>query len=283
MDKSRRAAGIRLLGLTLAGLAGRLGAAQEAGAEPLRFGVVPQQSTRVLVERWTPLLQYLEQYLGVGLQFETARDIPTFEQRLLAGEYDLAYMNPYHYTVFHETTGYLPLVKESEPLRGIIVVPVESPLQSVEDLRGLTLAFPSPTAFAASVLPRTFLLRSGIPFEVSYVASHDSVYRAVAMGLHPAGGGVARTFRALEPALRERLRVLWTTPPLTPHAVAAHPRVDAALAERVRALLVDMAARPRGRDILETLGFDRFEPAQDADYDDVRELQLTLLKHLIRD
>jgi len=47
-----------------------------------------------------------------------------------------------------------------------------------------------------------------IEFEPNYVKSHDSVYRAVAAGLFPAGGGVTRTFNSLDPAIREDLRII---------------------------------------------------------------------------
>lgn len=60
------------------------------------FGVVPQQSATKLAQSWIPLLQELQQLTGVLLRFSTAPDIPTFEKRLAQGQYDFAYMNPYH-------------------------------------------------------------------------------------------------------------------------------------------------------------------------------------------
>lgn len=50
------------------------------------FGVVPQQSATKLVQQWQPLLQrWGGDLAGVEIKFATARDIPTFEARLMAG------------------------------------------------------------------------------------------------------------------------------------------------------------------------------------------------------
>ena len=70
---------------------------------------MPQQSATKLARTWVPLLRLIQERSGMALRFATAPDIPTFEQRLAAGEYDLAYMNPYHYTVFHESPGFFAL------------------------------------------------------------------------------------------------------------------------------------------------------------------------------
>jgi phosphonate transport system substrate-binding protein len=138
----------------------------------------------------------------------------------------------------------------------------------------MTLAFPAPAAFAASVLPRAHLRAEGIDFEARYVSSHDSVYLAVARGLFPAGGGVERTFEATDPAVREQLRVLWTTPGYTPHAIAARPGIGGDVRERVSAALIAMAADEVGRAALEGLKVKGFEAAANSDWDDVRALNI---------
>lgn len=57
---------------------------------------------------------YLSGKTGYRVQFETAKDIPTFERQLGAGAYDMAYMNPYHYTVSHDSPGYIAFAKERD-------------------------------------------------------------------------------------------------------------------------------------------------------------------------
>jgi phosphonate transport system substrate-binding protein len=248
--------------------------------EPLSFGVVPQQAAAQLAAVWSPIFRALSERSGIEIGFRTAPDIPTFEQRLAAGQYDLAYMNPYHYTVFNEQPGYLAFAKQRDKrIRGILVARADTGLTGIQDLDGATLAFPAPAAFAASVLPRAALKEAGIAFEPRYVRSHDSVYRTVAQGLYPAGGGIERTFGNTAPEVRGELKVLWRTKGFTPHAFAAHPRVDAEAVSRLRDAMVAMAGDAEGQVLLASIGFTGIEPATDADWDDVRALEIDLLNN----
>ena len=253
-------------------------AADEPARESLSFGVVPQQAAARLAALWAPIFDYVGARAEVKLRFATAPDIPTFEQRLATGQYDLAYMNPYHYTVFHEQPGYLAFAKQRDKrIRGILVTRRDSDIDGIEALTGRTLAFPAPAAFAASVLPRAALHEAGIHVKPRYVRSHDSVYLAVAQGLYPAGGGIERTFNSTDPQVRETLRILWRTKAYTPHAFAAHPRVDPTLVERVRDAMVAMSDDPAGAKLLAAIDFSGIDIASDPDWDDVRALGIELL------
>lgn len=253
--------------------------ADEAVA-PLRFGVVPQQAARKLARLWTPLLEVVSEQVGISIVFETAPDIPTFERRLKEGQYHLAYMNPYHYTVFHRNPGYIALAKQADKrIRGILVTRKDETLPSGK----LTLAFPAPAAFAATILTRAKLQQHGIEFESRYVKSHDSVYRSVALGLYPAGGGVMRTFNNLDPAVRDQLQILWETEGFTPHAVAAHPALPTHTFNAVRAGFVALNDSQEGRRALAGLSLRAFESASDSDWDDVRSLNIGLLEEADKD
>jgi phosphonate transport system substrate-binding protein len=142
-------------------------------------------------------------------------------------------------------------------------------------LQGQTIAFPAPAAFAASVLPRTELRRKGISFSPKYVASHDSVYFAVADGLFPAGGGIMRTLETVNPESSRALRVLWKTGSFTPHAIAAHPRIPDSVLEPVLKAMTSLEADEEGRAMLAKIGFGGVETATDADWDDIRKLNIS--------
>lgn len=259
-------------------------AAEASHHSPLTitFGVVPQQAASKLARKWGPLLAHLGRQTGYSFKFSTTKNIPIFEQRLAAGLYDMAYMNPYHYTVFHRSPGYLAFAKEkNKKIKGIVVVRKDSTAQDLKIFAGKTLAFPAPAAFAASVLPRAALKKRNIIITPKYVLSHDSVYRAVAMGLYPAGSGVMRTFRNMAPDVKKQLRILWSTKGYTPHAIAAHPRLPKGAIEKVQIAMRELEADPEGKKILASLNFKGFELARDAEWDDVRALGIELLESLI--
>lgn len=253
--------------------------AVQDGLQTYSFGVVPQQSASELAKLWVPILAYLSNKTGYKLHFTTARNISTFEQRLAASEFDFSYMNPYHYSVFHASAGYLAMVAERDRhLKGIVVVRKDSPYQTIADLQGMRIAFPSPAAFAASILPRRYMENNGITHDPIYVSSHDSVYLSVAKGLYPAGGGIERTFSLVDPAVRAQLRVLWVTQTSPPHPIAVHPRVPREVTERLKREFLAMAKDPQGSALIQALGFDDFVEVVDTDYDAVRDLDIHTLE-----
>jgi len=248
-----------------------------------KLGVVPQQSAKVLAKLWTPISQYLSTKTGLNIIFSTAKDIPTFEKRLLEGEYDIAYMNPYHFTVFNQIPGYQAIAKEqNKRIKGIIVVAKNSPVKQLSDVNGSQLAFPAPAAFAASVLPRAKMRDLGIELTPKYVSSHDSVYLGVANGFFIAGGGIMRTFNNLEQSTRKKLKILWTTPGYTPHAIAVHPKMNSEIADKIQNAILSMKDTSEGKKLLESVKFKNLGPAISNDWDDVRALKIKLLEHMLK-
>ncbi len=270
------------LALVVAGLLNVSGVMAQSGpdtnaAPPIvvTFGIVPQQDAGRLVSNWGPVLRFLEDRTGYRLVFQTAPDIPTFEYRVRRGEYDIAYMNPYHYTVFHEQPGYQAFARaRNTDIHGILVVAKQSPITHIEELRGREVAFPAPAAFAASLLTQALLSARYVGVSPRYVGSHDAVYRAVAEGSYVAGCGIMRTFLSAPGDVREKLRVLTRTAGYTPHAVAAHPRVDPQIVANIQAALIEIGQDPRGREMVRGLNVDGFQRASDADWNDVRALGL---------
>ncbi|WP_338416466.1 phosphate/phosphite/phosphonate ABC transporter substrate-binding protein [uncultured Sphaerotilus sp.] len=250
----------------------------------LTFGIVPQQSASELARVWIPVLGALSERAGLSLRFATAPDIPAFEKRLAAGAYDVAYMNPYHYSVFAQKPGYVAFAKEKgRRLRGLVVVRKDSTLKDMKELAGQQIAFPAPAAFAATVLVRAEFERMGVPITPVFVKSHESVYLNVAQRQIEAGGGITRTLQTMDAPVRDELRVLWQTKDYTPHAFAAHPRVPAADLQALRAAMLTADSDPKLRSALEGIGFKGFDAAQDAEWNDVRALGISTLAALLKE
>lgn len=251
--------------------------------EIITVGIVPQQSAATLVRNWAPLLDYMSEQTGLKLVFRTAPDIPTFESRVLRGEYDLAYMNPYHYAVYSIQPGYRAFAHQEDKLiEGIIIVRKDTDITQLEELEGRQLAFPSPAAFAASMLPRSELQKQKIDFTAKYVGSHASVYKSVAKGLYPAGGGIQRTFNAIDESVRSQLKILWKSNGYTPHAFAAHPRVSNQVVNLIQKELVDMDTTVKGKELLSNIKFKSVKAADDEEWDSIRFLDLVETDWLLK-
>ena len=261
-----------LLALTTGvALAGPPAEAPKGAVRPLIFGVVPQFEPRRLHAAWEPILAELERRAGCRFEFATTLTVPDFEKELASGHYDFVYANPFQ--IVNETgkQQYEPLVRDKLPLRGILVVRRDSPLRGPADLDGKVLAMPSPNALGASLLMRADLERIyHATVKPLYVKTHSSVYLHVAKGLADAGGGVERTLQEQDVAIRDLLRVIYTTRSMPSHPVAAHPRVPKKDREAVRRAFLDLAGTAEGREWLAKVPMQQVVSTSMADYQVLR-------------
>ena len=213
--------------------------------------VVPQFSAVEIHRSWTPVLERLTRETGYTLTLLVAPSIPAFEEGLFAETPDFAYMNPYHQVMAMRSGGYVPLVRDSKPLTGILAVRKDDPIKSVRELDGKEVAFPSPNAFGASLWMRALLAeREKINITPVYVKTHSNAFRQVAIGKFPACGGVNHTLAEEPEAVRSALRVLIETPGVPPHPLSAHPRVPKKVRQAVADALLRMADDAAGRALL---------------------------------
>ncbi len=250
--------------------------AADTAPEGYSFGVVPQYNQRWLVAVWQPVLDELTRRTGLRFRLAGVPNNSDFERRLLDGEYDFAYMNPYHAMLAVRRQGYRMLVRDHAVyLYGVLVVPRDSPVRSPRDLDGKTVVFPSPNSLGASLLMRAELANKfRVRIVPHYVQTHTSVYLQVAQGLAAAGGGVQATLDSQPTPVRDRLRVIHTTTKVAPHPVAAHPRVPAAVQAKVRQAFLDMGAAPAGQALLANVPIRRIGPASGGDYVGMEQLGL---------
>ncbi len=237
------------------------------------FGVVPQFEARALAAIWVPILEELEQRTGIRLKLVGSPRIPEFEEGFEAGEFDFAYMNPYHVLVANEKQGYIPLVRDGgRQLFGVLVVRKDSPIQSVAELDGQVISFPAPNALGASLLMRADLdALHNIQFSPVYVSTHTSSYLNVVLGRAAAGGGVMGTFSKQDSEVKDLLRVLYETRRTPPHPIAAHPRVPADIREKVQTAILEMAATPEGAEMLAGIPIREAIVTELTDYQDLGE------------
>jgi phosphonate transport system substrate-binding protein len=209
----------------------RVNAGETCVGDPLtghRYSVnlIPRQPATELYSTWAPLLERIGKQAGLCFEIRIPDGFPAFERAMQAGDADFVFLNPYHQSMVHNTSGYQPLVRDGHSrLAGVLVVRTYSPIQSIHQLEGKSVAFPAPNAYVASLLLRSLLSKEGIDIRPQYVTSHSNVMRAVVLEAVEAGG-VANTTLEHQPAsLKSRLRILYQTPFYTPHPFSAHPRV----------------------------------------------------------
>lgn len=239
-------------------------------------GVVPQFEARRIATIWQPILDEVSQRSGVKLQLKASPNIPRFEKQFSTGEFDFAYMNPYHAIQANKKQGYTPILRDNgRSLFGIIVVKKDSPILTVSELDGKTVAFPAPNALGASLLPRAEFDRNfKIDIKELYVKSHSSVYLNVLLGKADAGGGVQKTLSQQPEKVRQQLRILYKTNIVPPHPLTAHPRIDKSIQEKVTTAFLELGNSEEGIALLKKIPMKKIGTATIQDYEPVKKMGL---------
>lgn len=225
-----------------------LGGFTAAGADTYELLVVPQFQAAEIQRDWQPLIQRIRELSGVELKLRHVRSIPEFEAAFLRGTPDFVFLNPYHQVMARQAQGYVPLIRGGGRLTGILVVKKGGSIRTLADLAGKELAFPAPNAFGASLYMRALLQEQhGLQITPRYVKTHGNVFRTVLVGEVPAGGAANSTFALEAPAIRERLQVLYETPGVVPHPLAAHPRVPEAVRKAVASAILHLGETIDGK------------------------------------
>lgn len=242
-------------------------------ADTFTVGVVPQFDVQTLHSIWDPILSEVSARSGHQLVLKGSADIPTFEKEFAEGQFDFAYMNPYHYTIAQQ---YSPLLKDNgRKLFGVLVVKKDGPVTTLEQLQNSTISFPAPNALGASLMIRAELKEKyNIDFTPKYVKTHSSVYLNTALGITQAGGGVQKTFSSLPAEVKEKLVVLHQTQQVSPHPFVYKSSLDTLAVGQVKAAFLAMAQEESTQALLAKVPFKQIGEASDADYADVRALNL---------
>lgn len=221
-------------------------AATVSDAQPTYVvSVVPQFSAADISRTWSPILARLGQAMGAHFELKVARDIPSFEADLMAGKPDFAYMNPFHQVRARRAQGYVPLLRDSTLLTGILVVRKDDPIRFPRQLEGQSLAFPAPNAFGASLLIRAHLAENErVHIQPVYARTHTNAYRHTLSGKTAASGGLRATLEREPPDVQAGLRILMETPGSAPHPLSAHPRVPVAVRQALQAAWLQLSQEP---------------------------------------
>ena len=220
------------------------------GADPERtyvFAVVPQGPPVVTNARWSPILERIARDTGIPLRIKLYERVETFQTDLTAGVADFAYLNPVQAVRAHRAARYRPLVRDEKPIRGVFFVARDSPFTSVASLAGREVAFVGPWSFCSVSLRHQV---RGLGIVPRYVGTGANATKHVLLGLAPAGGLLDVALEDAPPEVRDRLRVVFRTPPMAPHAVVVHPRVPREVADRVGDALRALAREAPGLELM---------------------------------
>lgn len=242
-------------------------------SQDIILGVVPQQSPLKLSKKWLKITEYLEKEIGENVIFKTEKSIPEFENKLYAGAYDIAYMNPYHFVVANNKQNYKAFTRADKNIVGILLAKEPKVDFSKENLKGKTFLFPAPNAFAATLLTK-YEIKNKFGFDIDkegkvlYVNSHDSVYKGISRDLGYLGGGIIRTFNNFKDKNdKDQINIVYKTEAYPSHPIAAHPRLNSEIINKLQNAFLKMPD-----DLKSILSIKNFIKTDSKEYDAIKNI-----------
>jgi len=254
---------------------------QAAMAEiTLKFGVYTSDKPTTMVTTFRPILNELENKLSVRLaepviiRMQVAKDYDQGIDDLVNGRVDFARMGPASYILSKKLNADLELLvmenqKGKKTFYGVICIHQDSSIESVSQLKNLSFAFGNKNSTIGRYLSQLLLAENGVyandlsSFE--YLERHDRVGTAVGAGFFDAGALKESTYKKLI-AKGVKIKELVRFPNVTKPWIAKQ-----SLDKKVVLALQESLLEIDSPEILKKLKKDGFLPANDSDYDLIRE------------
>lgn len=253
-----------------------------AGAEkpaPYTLALIPQRPPVDMYRDWTPFLELLSQKSGLKLELKVFAGMEEFEEQLESGLPDFIFTNSTQAVQAWRSQRYLPLVRSSAMLKGVLFVKKDSPVTEVNDLLDKKIAFVGAknlcSVFVRDGLHHDLLAYSFIRL---YEGSTQNVFKTVLLGKADAGVTLDVNLDTASNEIREGMRIIYQTAPLAPHPLSAHPRLPQDVRERILAAILALGANPKHESLLKSIGLAHPIPADyQRDYRSLEEIDLKAL------
>ncbi len=264
-----------------------------ASGEPLHIGYMICNSLEETRDRFEPLTAYLSDVLGVEV---VSHYMNTFEVEDAAreGVIQVAHTNSLLYVVLEENQNWKLVAGEKRGEHGVytagtIMVRRDSPIQTLEDLKGKRLMF-GPELAPMGYLSQYYLfLEAGFDpeMDLDYYAiprgsfKHEKVVYAVLYGGYDAGAIPVLDLEVMEEEgkiRREDYRLVATGELIPYCTLSISPGVSGELVEAFQKALLEITrdtTAPVGKEnllVLDRALVDGFQILDDSDYDHIREM-----------
>ena len=265
-----------------AGIALFVSAVFAQAADVLKVSAIPDEAPTELLRKFKPLGAYLEQELGMKVEFVPVADYAAVVEALAADRIDMAWLGGFTFVQARLKTGNaVPLVQREQDAEFTSKFITSDPaVKSLQDLKGKTFAFGSVSSTSGSLMPRYFMLQDGIKPEdffsrVAYSGAHDATAAWVQAGKADAGVLNASVWQKLVDAGKvdtDKVKVFATTPTYYDYNWTVRGNLDADLQAKIKAAFLALdPAKPEQKAILDLQAASRFIETKPENYEGIEE------------
>jgi phosphonate transport system substrate-binding protein len=214
------------------------------------YSPVNQYGIQLTAAYWNPIIAYVSEKSGVKLNLKIGRTSADTTSYVLAKEVEFVFSN-HLFSPEREKLGWKVFARRQTPaLQGQIVVPFDSPITNIAQLKGLEVAFAGPEAFVIYKVPYAHLQSEKIDVKVVFAGNQDASLAQLVSGKVQAAGANSQLVEGYARRENKKFRVLWSSEPFQDLALMASGKVPAKDVNAVASAFVDMYRDPKGQAIL---------------------------------
>ncbi|MBV9172550.1 MAG: phosphate/phosphite/phosphonate ABC transporter substrate-binding protein [Chloroflexi bacterium] len=260
---------------------------------PINMAFVPSSDSQKVLASGEPLANLLTQATNLNFKVSVPTSYTAVIEAMGANQVDVGWLAPFAYVLAHDRNGtqviLASLRQGSKTYRSQIITRTDSGINNIEGLRGKKFAFVDPASASGFLFPNALLAKQGIDYktffsDTIFAGGHDkvviAVYNKQVDGGATFGNNVdngpptdARTLVANTlPDVMNVVKPIATTDPIPNDTVSVRSGLDDNLVKLIRDGLLYVQSTADGQKALRDLyGIDGLGPAQDSDYDTVRD------------
>ena len=256
-----------------------LGAGASFAQAVFRVTTIPEEAATEQMRMFGPIARYLEQKLGMKVEFTPVSDYPAAVEALVNKNVDMAWLGGFTFIQAQNRSGgkIIPIAQREEDTKfqSVFIAKTSSGIKTLADLKGKQVSFGSQSSTSGHLMPRSFLLQANIDPDkdfkrVAYSGAHDATIASVVNGKVEAAAldiTVWNKFVKEKRVDTKEVNVFYTTPGYFNYNWSVHADMPAALREKVTKALLDIdPATAQGKEILDLNRATRYIPTQAANY-----------------
>jgi phosphonate transport system substrate-binding protein len=250
----------------------------------LRISAIPDEAPTELQRKFKPLGEYLSLETGMKIEFIPVTDYAAVVEALATKKIDMAWLGGFTFIQAKIRTNgtAIPIIQrvEDENFISRFIVPIDSPIKSLKDLKGKTFAFGSPSSTSGHLMPRFFLMQAGIQADtdlknIAFSGAHDATVAFVASGKVEAGvlnASVLDKLIETNNANALKVRVLATTPTYYDYNWTVRGDLDPALVKKISNAFLKLDSKnPVHKELMELQRASKYITTKVANYDGIEQ------------
>ena len=231
--------------------------------EVIRFGVLSIAPPSRIYAKWQPFVDYVSQQLNQEIKIVIPRGFKKMKKAAADGKVDFFYINSH---VFYrlKQEGKAIAVAQMENISGSITstsdifVRSDSHINSVEQLKGKSIAFISPMGAGGYLAPRAYMYNKGLQTksqtkEIFTKNLSNSIHK-VLLGEINAGTMCGVNYKLMSKKIdMGELKIIGKSSPYPENVIAARKDINALLLNKFKQVVIAMPNSKEGRKVLDSM------------------------------